>query len=101
MSPSADKNMAAHNQSLVLVFLSTEKLIWPQFEIAVTLLNFLHLPKIIQKVNRGVLIERAQYYTILEEGVGTIREGVLFEKGALTEVVQYVRKIDSVYLYIL
>ena len=40
-------------------------------------------------VNVGVLIERVHYYTILVEGVRTIREGVLIEEGALTEVVQY------------
>ena len=38
------------------------------------------------KVSRGVLIERAHYYTILVEGVRTIQEGVLIEEGALTEV---------------
>ena len=37
---------------------------------------------------RDVLIERANYYTILVEGVGTIREGVLIEEGALTEIVR-------------
>ena len=37
----------------------------------------------------GVLIERAHYYTILVERVRTIREGALFEGGALTEVVRY------------
>ena len=41
-------------------------------------------------VNGGVLIEREHYYTILVEGVRTIREGVLIEEGALTEVVRYV-----------
>ena len=40
-------------------------------------------------MNGGVLIERTQYYTILVEGVRTIREGLLIEEGALTEVVRY------------
>ena len=31
----------------------------------------------------------AHYYNILLEGVRTIREGVLIEEGALTEVVRY------------
>ena len=43
-----------------------------------------------KKVNGGVLIERACFYTILVECVRTIREGVLIEEGALTEVVRYV-----------
>ena len=42
-----------------------------------------------KNVNAGVLIERAYYYTIFVEGVRTIREGVLIEEGALTEVVWY------------
>ena len=36
---------------------------------------------------RGVLTERANYYTILAKGDLTIWEGVLIEGGALTEVV--------------
>ena len=56
-------------------------------EKAVKLINYLYLSKSIQKVNRGVLIERAYYYTILLEGVRSIRESVLIEGGALTEVV--------------
>ena len=56
---------------------------------AVTLIIYFYLPKSIQEVQRGVLIERAHYYTILVEVVRTIREGVLIEEGALTEVVQY------------
>ena len=52
---------------------------------AVTLIDYLYLPKIISKVNSGILIERAHYHTILVEGVRTIREGVLIEEGALTE----------------
>ena len=47
------------------------------------------LRKSIKQVNGGVLIERAHYHTILVEGVRTIREGVLIEEGALTEVVRY------------
>ena len=50
----------------------------------VTLIDYLYLPKSIKKVNGGVLIERAQYYTILVDGVRTIQEGVLIEEGALT-----------------
>ena len=42
----------------------------------------------IQQKSRGALIERAHYYTILVEGIRTIREGVLFEGGVLTEVVR-------------
>ena len=40
--------------------------------------------------HRGVLIKREHYYAILAEEVRTIREGVLIEKGALTEKVRYV-----------
>ena len=40
-------------------------------------------------VSRGVLIERAHYYTILIDGVRTIREGVLIKEGALNEVGRY------------
>ena len=40
--------------------------------------------------NVGVLIERVHYYNILVEGGCTIREGVLIEECALTEVVRYV-----------
>ena len=54
-----------------------------------TLIGYLYLPKSIKKGNGGVLIERAHYYTILVEGVRTIREGVLIDEGALTEVVRY------------
>ena len=50
--------------------------------IAVTMIYYLYLPKSISKVNMGVLIKRAYYYTILSEGVRTIREGILIE-GAL------------------
>ena len=52
---------------------------------AVRLIYYIYLPKSSQKVHRGVLIERAHFYTIR-----TIREGVLIEEGALTEVVGYV-----------
>ena len=41
-------------------------------------------------MNSGVLTERALYYTILVEGVRTIREGLLIEECALPEVVRYV-----------
>ena len=51
-------------------------------------MKYLYLPKNIKR-NRGVLNERAHYYTILIEGVCTIREGVQNEEGALTEVVRY------------
>ena len=37
-----------------------------------------------QKANRGVLAEGVHYCTILEEGVRTIRKGVLIKEGALT-----------------
>ena len=57
---------------------------------AVTLIIYFYLPKSIQEVQRGVLIERAHYYTILVEGVRTIREGLLIEGAALTEVVRYI-----------
>ena len=56
--------------------------------IAGILINYLILPKSIINVNGGVLIERVHYFTILVEGVRTIQEGVLIEKGALTEVVR-------------
>ena len=54
------------------------------------MIDYLNLTKIksIQKVNRGVQIERAHYYTVILEGVRTIRQGVLIEEGALTEVVR-------------
>ena len=45
-----------------------------------------------KNVNGGVLIERVHYYTILVACIAevrTIREGVLIEEGALTEVVRY------------
>ena len=49
------------------------------------------------KDSRGVLIERAHYYTILVEGVRNILEGALIEGGALTEVVWYVlNKLSTV-----
>ena len=54
------------------------------------MIKYLYLPKSIKNVNRGVLIERAHHYTIIVEGVRTIREGVLFEEGTLTEVVRYI-----------
>ena len=44
-------------------------------------MKYLYLPKNI-KIDRIVLTERAHYYTILIEGVRTIREGVLIEGGA-------------------
>ena len=40
------------------------------------------------------LIEKTYYYTILVEGLRTIREGVLIEEGALTEVVRYFVVLD-------
>ena len=57
------------------------------FRLAVTLINYLHLSKSVQKDHSGVLIERVHYYTIVKE-VRTIREGVLIQEGALTEVVR-------------
>ena len=54
----------------------------------IALIDYLYLPKSIKKVNGGVLIERAHYYTALVDGVRTIQEGVLIEEGALTEVVR-------------
>ena len=62
-------------------------------EIAVTLIDYPYhpyLPQSTKKVNGGVLIERTHYYTILVEGFRTIREGLLIEEGALTEVVRYI-----------
>ena len=59
-------------------------------KLAVTLINRLYLLKRMEKINRGVLIERAHHYNILVEWVRTIREGVLIEGGALTEVVRYI-----------
>ena len=44
------------------------------------------------KLKKSKLIERAHYYTILVEGVRTIREGVLIEEGALTETWQTSKK---------
>ena len=67
-----------------LAFLSKETLIWNSFNTDnVSLPTQKH-----SKASRGVLIERAHYYTILVEGVRTIREGALIEEGALTEVVR-------------
>ena len=54
------------------------------------LLDCLCFPKSIKEVNWGVLIERAYYYTSLVAWFRTIREGVLIEEGALTEVVRYI-----------
>ena len=42
-----------------------------------------------------MLIERAHYYSILVEGVRTIREGELIEEGALTEVVRYFKRLHT------
>ena len=80
-------------------FLSQKTLIWSNFLNFLTFLRRKTLiwnscktnrssfhTKSIRKVNGGVLVERAHYYTILVEGVRTIREGVLIEEGALTEV---------------
>ena len=63
---------------------------------AVTVINYLYLLKSVQKVIRDVLVERAHYYIILVEGVRTIREGVLIEEGALTEVVRYPNLISAI-----
>ena len=57
-------------------------------------MNYLYLPKNNKKVNWGVLIERAYYYTSLVAWFRTIREGVLIEEGALTEVVRYIEAND-------
>ena len=51
-------------------------------------MDYLYLPKSIKKVS-GVIIERANYNTILVEEARIIRKGVLIEGGALTEVVRY------------
>ena len=40
----------------------------------------------------GVVIKGATYYTILLEGVCTIRWGVLIKEGALTEGVPYLKR---------
>ena len=58
---------------------------------AVTLIDYLYLPKIISKVNSGILIERAHYHTILVERAHTIWDGILIKEDALTEVVRYAR----------
>ena len=41
----------------------------------------------------GVVIERAHYYNVIVEGVRTIREGILIEEGALTDVVRYISNL--------
>ena len=81
---------------IFLTILNRETLIWNS---SVTLIDYVYrpyLPKSIKKVNEGVLIERAHYYTILAEGVRTNREGVLIVEGALTEVLRYIHEVCNV-----
>ena len=65
---------------------------------AVRLIYYLYLIKSILNVHRGVQMERAHYYTILVDGVRTIREGVLIEDRALTEVIRYLNRLRTVLL---